>query len=60
MIRTLPADAAPHMATVFLVGELTSRQRQAMQWIMEDPLVRDRFEASLAEFPATRGSTTHF
>jgi hypothetical protein len=32
-------------------------QRQRMQWIMEDGMVTDAYEASLTEIPATKGTT---
>jgi hypothetical protein len=49
MVATLPEEVAPHMAIARLVGKLAKAQTQRMQWVMEDPLVRDAYEASLAQ-----------
>jgi predicted NBD/HSP70 family sugar kinase len=57
MVATLPEEVAPHMAIARLVGKLAKAQTQRMQWVMEDPLVRDAYEASLAQIPATPGLT---
>lgn len=54
-VRTLSKDLAPHMAIARLVGKLAKAQPQRMQWIMEDPFVREAYEASLALIPAKPG-----
>jgi hypothetical protein len=59
MIAALPEDMAPHIAMARLVGKLAKLQRQQVQWITEDEIVRDVYEASLAEIPATKGATLY-
>jgi hypothetical protein len=58
MIADLPEYAAPHMARVRLVRELTRLQPATMQQIMDDHYAREAYEASIAEIPATPGRTT--
>ncbi len=55
--RDLPEYAAPHMARVRLVRELTRLQPATMQQIMDDHYTREAYEASIAEIPATPGGT---
>ena len=49
MIADLPEYAAPHMARVRLVRELTRLQPATMQQIMDDHYTREAYEASIAE-----------
>jgi hypothetical protein len=37
-----------HMAIARVASELAKRQTQRMQWIMDDPMICDAYEASLA------------
>ena len=55
MIADLPEYAAPRMARVRLVRELTRLQPATMQQIMDDHYTREAYEASIAEIPATPG-----
>jgi hypothetical protein len=57
MIADLPEYAAPHMARVRLVRELTGLQPATMRQIMDDHYTREAYEASIAEIPAMPGST---
>jgi hypothetical protein len=57
MIADLPEYAAPDMARVRLVRELTRLQPATMQQIMDDHYSREAYEASIAEIPATPGRT---
>jgi hypothetical protein len=58
MVMSLPYPTSPHTAICRLVAELAKLQTDRMRWVMEDPMVRDAYEASLAEMPARRGATT--
>jgi hypothetical protein len=49
--------AAPQMALLRLVGELTRLRPVLMQQIMDDHEAREAYEASIAEIPATPGRT---
>ena len=55
MVAALSENVAPHMAIVRLVRKLAKLQRQRMQWIMEDGMVRDAYEASLTRSRQPRG-----
>jgi hypothetical protein len=57
MVVELPEGAAPQMAMAYLVRMLVPLQTQHMQWMMDDPYVREAYEASIAEIPATPGRT---
>ena len=57
MVSDLPEYAAPDMATVRLVRELTGLRPTWMQQIVHDRWTRDAYEASIAEIPATPGRT---
>ena len=57
MVAALPDEVAPHMAVARLIGKLSISQTQRMQWIMEDPIVRETYEIWLSRIPATRGRT---
>jgi hypothetical protein len=57
MVSDLPEYAAPDMATVRLVRELTGLRPTWMQQIMDDRWTREAYEASIAEIPARPGRT---
>jgi hypothetical protein len=57
MIAGVPEYVSPHMATVYLVRELTRIRPTTMQQIMEEHLTRDAYEDAVSEIPATRGRT---
>ena len=56
MVVELPEEAAPQMAILRLVGELT-RRLLFMQQVMSDHEAREAYEAAIAEMPATPGRT---
>jgi hypothetical protein len=57
MVVELPEEAAPQMAILRLVGELTRRRPLFMQQVMSDHEAREAYEAAIAEMPATPGRT---
>jgi hypothetical protein len=57
MIAELPAGAAPQMAVLRLVGELTRLRPVLMQQVIGDHEAREAYEAAIAEIPATPGRT---
>jgi hypothetical protein len=57
MIADLPEYAAPHMARVRLVRELTRLQPTTMQQIMDHHYTREAYEA-LRRFPRRRAGRT--
>jgi hypothetical protein len=46
--KRITAIRTQHMAIARLVSEIAKRQTQRMQGIMEDPMICDAYEASLA------------
>jgi hypothetical protein len=57
LVADLPEGAAPQMAIAYLVRMLVPLQTQRVQWLMDDPFVREAYEASIAQIPATPGRT---
>ena len=48
MIADLPMETEAHIAVVHLVRKLAQVQRQSMQWIMEDVMVRHAYAETSA------------
>jgi len=48
MIAGLPIETEAHIAVVHLVKKLAQIQRQSMQWIMEDFMVRQAYAETSA------------
>jgi len=48
MIAGLPMETEAHIAVVHLVRKLAQIQRQSMQWIMEDFMVRQAYAETSA------------
>jgi hypothetical protein len=48
MIASLPMETEAHIAVVHLVRKLAEAQRQSMQWIMEDVMVRQAYAETSA------------
>jgi hypothetical protein len=59
MVADLPDGAAPQMAVLRLVGELTRLRPVLMQQVMSDHQAREAYEAAVAEMPATPGRTDY-
>jgi hypothetical protein len=57
MVADLPEGAAPQMAILCLVGELTRLRPVLMQQVIGDHEAREAYEAAIAEIPATPGRT---
>ena len=48
MIANLPMETEAHIAVVHLVRKLAQVQRQSMQWIMEDVMVKQAYAETSA------------
>lgn len=48
MMASLPRETEAHIAIVHLVRKLAEAQRQSMQWIMEDVMVRHAYAETSA------------